>query len=94
MQNRQLTQKECDDLAEYLRLLYDHLGSKIRFCRDLFNMRNPLARSIVDEIESNRTTTGNYYNTWLQNYGNNQLYQRYSEWCERMQNKWEKIIIY
>ena len=94
MQNRQLTQKECDDLAEDLRLLFNHLGNKIRLCRDLFNMRNPLARSIVDEIESNRTTTRNYYNTWLQNYGNNQLYQRYSEWCERMQNKWEKIIIY
>ena len=94
MQNRQLTQQECDDLAESLQLLYDHLGSKIRLCRDLFNMRNPLARSIVDEIKSDRTSTRNSYHRWLKSYGDNQLYQRYSEWVERMQNKWEKIVIY
>ena len=92
MQHRELTKRQCDQLADELARLIDDFGEKIDYLCGFLNRRHPDAEILIDEMCAAKEKAGNYYEGWLGNYYTITTYERYSEWVRNTRRKWQSII--
>ena len=89
---RELTRHQCDQLANELARLHDDLGDKMYYLCEFLNRRHPDAEKLLDEMDADRDTAGDYYEGWLDDYYTVTTYEKYSEWVRKTRSKWESLI--
>ena len=89
---RELTRRQCDQLANELARLIDDFGEKIDYLRGFLNRRHPDAERLIEEMAAAKEKAGNYYEGWLGNYYTITTYERYSEWVRKTRSKWASLI--
>ena len=89
---RELTKRECDQLANELARLHDDLGDKMDYLCGFLNRQHPDAETLINEIWYAREKAGDYYESWLDDYYTVTSYERKSEWVRKTRRKWETLI--